>query len=149
MNIESCLVDSNILLRMTRRQDPQHHIADKAVALLAGQGTILCYTHQNIAEIWNVMTRPLAKNGLGLTVNEAEREVRAIELKLEFLPDNELVYREWRRILSAYSVSGIQVYDARLVATMAVYGIRHILTFDVSDFSCYSAIMVLHPTAVS
>ena len=102
MNIESCLVDSNILLRITRRQDPQHHIADKAVALLAGQGTILCYTHQNIAEIWNVMTRPLAKNGLGLTVNEAEREVRAIELKLEFLPDNELVYREWRRILSAF-----------------------------------------------
>jgi hypothetical protein len=40
---------------------------------------MLHYTHQNIAELWNVMTRPLGRNGLGLTVIEAETEVRAIE----------------------------------------------------------------------
>jgi predicted nucleic acid-binding protein len=99
MAIASCLVDTNILLRMTRRADPQHQLVDAALAQLAGQGTILHYTHQNIAELWNAMTRPLNRNGLGLTVADAEREVRAIEAGMNFLPDSEAVYREWRRIV--------------------------------------------------
>jgi hypothetical protein len=37
MAIASCLVDTNILLRMTRRSDPQHKVVDTALALLAGQ----------------------------------------------------------------------------------------------------------------
>lgn len=148
MSIDSCLVDSNVLLRITRKLDPQHEFAASAVEELAAQGTVLCYTHQNIAEFWNVLTRPLAHNGFGLMIDEAERELCAIESKMEFLAENELVYRHWRNLINAHSVSGIQVYDARLIATMAVYGITHILTFDVSDFQRYTGIIVLHPTAV-
>jgi hypothetical protein len=40
---------------------------------------MLHYTHQNIAEFWNAMTRPVERNGLGLSVGETEHEVRAIE----------------------------------------------------------------------
>ena len=29
MSIASCLVDTNILLRMTRRSDPQHQLVDR------------------------------------------------------------------------------------------------------------------------
>ena len=53
MAIPSCLVDTNILLRMTRRSDPQHQLVDTALSRLASQRTILHYTHQNIAELWN------------------------------------------------------------------------------------------------
>ena len=93
MAIASCLVDTNILLRLTRRSDPQHNIVATALARLLGQGAILYYTHQNIAELWNAMTRPVDRNGLGLTVLEAEREVRAIEDGMILLPDSEAVYR--------------------------------------------------------
>jgi predicted nucleic acid-binding protein len=74
MAIPSCLVDTNILLRMTRRSDPQHQLVDSALARLADQGTILYYTHQNVAELWNAMTRPLPRNGFGLTAADADRE---------------------------------------------------------------------------
>jgi len=47
----SCLVDTNILLRVTRCSDPQHHAVDTALAHLAEPGTTLYYTHQNIAEL--------------------------------------------------------------------------------------------------
>jgi hypothetical protein len=53
MAIASCLVDTNILLRASRRSDPQHSLIDGALARLALDGTILHYTHQNIAELWN------------------------------------------------------------------------------------------------
>lgn len=110
MAIASCLVDTNILLRMTRRSDPQHQLVDTALARLASQGTILHYTHQNIAELWNAMTRPLARNGFGLTVVEADREVRVIEAGMSLLPDSEAVYREWRRIVLQHAVLGVQVH---------------------------------------
>jgi predicted nucleic acid-binding protein len=145
MDIASCLVDTNILLRMTRRSDPQHKIVDTALAKLAGQGTILYYTHQNIAELWNAMTRPLVRNGFGLSVTDAEREVRAIEAGMKFLPDSEAIYREWRKIIVQHNVSGVQVHDARLAAAMYVYRVSHILTLNVSDFSRFSGIVPAHP----
>ncbi len=85
MAIASYLVDTNILLCMTRRGDPQHKVVDTALARLASQGAGLHYTHQNMAELWNAMTRPIARNGLGLTVLEAEREVQAIEAGMIFI----------------------------------------------------------------
>ena|SRR6516225_12503538 len=94
MVIASCLVDTNILLRITRRSDPEHKVVDTALARLAGKGAILYYTHQNIAELWNAMTGPVQRNGLGLTPAETEREVLAIEAGMNFLPDSEAVYRE-------------------------------------------------------
>jgi predicted nucleic acid-binding protein len=113
MAIASCLVDTNILLRIARRSDPQHKLIDAALVKLSLAGTTLHYTHQNIAELWNVMTRPATRNGFGLTTAEAESEVRAIEAGMSFLAENEAVYREWRKIVLQHAVSGVQVHDAR------------------------------------
>src|SRR2546422_6252982 len=40
------------------------------------------------------------------------------ESGMSLLPDNEAVYREWRRIVVQYGVSGVQGHDARLAAAM-------------------------------
>jgi predicted nucleic acid-binding protein len=148
MAIASCLVDTNILLRLARRFDPQHKAVDTALARLAEQGTVLYYTHQNIAELWNVMTRPVASNGLGLSVAEAEREVRAIELGMSLLADSAEVYREWRRIVVKHNVFGVRVHDARLAAAMYVHGVSYILTLNVTDFSRFEHLTALHPDSV-
>jgi predicted nucleic acid-binding protein len=146
MAIASCLVDTNILLRMTRRSDAQHQLVDTALARLASQGTIFHYTHQNIVELWNAMTRPLAHNGFGLTVVDAERQVRAIETGMTLLPDSEAVYREWRRIVVQYGVLGVQAHDARLAAAMYVHSVSHILTLNVTDFNRFSGLTAVHPS---
>ncbi|HUI42474.1 MAG TPA: PIN domain-containing protein [Terriglobia bacterium] len=148
MAISSCLVDTNVLLRATRRSDPQHPAVETALERLALQGATLYYTHQNIAELWNVMTRPVARNGFGLTVIDAEREVRAVEAGMAFLPDNEAVNREWRRIIVQHAISGAQVHDARLAAAMYVHRISHILTFNVGDFSRFSGLTAVHPDGI-
>jgi predicted nucleic acid-binding protein len=146
--IASCLIDTNVLLRMTRRSDPQHQLVDSALARLASQGTLLHYTHQIIAELWNAMTRPLTRNGLGLEVADAEREVRAIEVGMTLLADSETVYREWRRIIFQHGVSGVQVHDARLVAAMYGHGVSHLLSLNVADFKRFPGIFCLHPKDV-
>jgi predicted nucleic acid-binding protein len=118
MAIASCLVDTNILLRIARRSDPQHKAVDAALGRLAEQSTTLCYTLQNIAELWNVMTRPITSNGLGLSAAETDREVQAIESGMSLLADNAAVYQEWRKIVVKHNVSGVRVHDARLAAAI-------------------------------
>jgi predicted nucleic acid-binding protein len=148
MAIDSCLVDTNILLRSSSRLDPQNELIELALAKLASERTSLCFTHQNIAELWNAMTRPVARNGFGLTVDEAGREVRTIENSMRLLADSEAVYREWRRIIEQYAVSGVRVHDARLVAAMRVHGVNHLITFNVEDFRRYREIVAVHPRDV-
>ena len=94
------------------------------------------------------MTRPEERNGLGLTVAEAERQVRAIEAGMSFLPDGEAVYREWRRIVVQYGVLGVQVHDARLAAAMYVHSVSHILTLNVTDFERFSGLTAVHPGSI-
>jgi predicted nucleic acid-binding protein len=147
MAIASCLVDTNILLRISRRTDPQHKLVDAALARLAGQGTTLYFTPQNIAELWNAMTRPIVRNRLGLSVTDADLVVQTIESGMNPLPDNESVYREWRRIVVQYSVSGVQVHDARLAAAMYVHHVDHILTLNVTDSSRFTGLTAMHPNA--
>lgn len=144
-----CLVDTNVLLRSTRRSDPHYQTIEKALLQLITRGVFLCYTHQNIAELWNAMTRPKSSNGLGLTVIEADKEVRSIESGMTLLPDSAAVYREWRQIVFRYRVSGVQVHDARLAAAMYVHGVSHILTMNEADFQRFSGIMIVHPSRVS
>jgi hypothetical protein len=50
------------------------------------------------------MTRPLPRNGFGLTAADAGREAQAIEAGMTLLPDSEAVYREWRRIVAWHSL---------------------------------------------
>jgi hypothetical protein len=43
------------------------------------------------------------------------------------------------------AVSGLKVYDARLVAVSIVYGLKSIVTFNVEDFRRFGEIEVIHP----
>ena len=60
------LLDSGILLRLVDEHDSQHDLVEAAVGTLGNCGDELFITTQNIAEFWNVATRPIANNGLEL-----------------------------------------------------------------------------------
>jgi len=77
MDIASCVVDTNVLLRITRRADPQHQLIVTALTQLTRQGTALHYTHQNIAELWNVMTREQVQAVLEFAAQSAEAPARS------------------------------------------------------------------------
>jgi hypothetical protein len=113
------LLDSNILIRWVQPSDPDYVSVETALDTLIGQKAILCYTSQNLAEFWNACTRPANRNGYGLTPQETDKRARFFESKLRLLPDSLLVHQEWRKLLPAYNVSGVQVHGARLVDACA------------------------------
>jgi predicted nucleic acid-binding protein len=143
------LIDTNILLRISQRDDPDHAVVDRAVATLAEAGAVFYYTYQNVTEFWNVATRPANLNGFGLSAQEADRAVRVFEKGMTFLPDNEDVYLEWRRLVLRHSVLGVKVHDARLVAAMAVHKVAHLLTLNDQDFRRYASVVAVHPRTIA
>lgn len=145
MTAPAYLADTNILLRVSQRQDPSYQTIRAALSLLRDSDARICFTSQNLAEFWNVCTRPAQQNGYGLTVEEADRRAKLIEASFERLPEADATHAEWPKLVVAHSVAGVKVHDARLVAAMRVYGISHILTFDAEDFRRYANITVSRP----
>jgi predicted nucleic acid-binding protein len=141
------LVDTNILLRSAQPNHPQSSQATHAVSRLIRQRDAVFFCSQNIAEFWNVATRPADKNGLGLSQEEVLQEVSNIEGLLTLLPDTPAIYTAWKAIVRDHKVQGVQVYDARLVALMSVYAIEAVLTFNDADFKRYRNITVIHPSS--
>ena len=152
----SHLIDTNILLRLQKSDNAQGVLAVQATERLRQQGKQLSVARQNLIEFRNTASRPLDKNGLGLTPADADLELDLLERDFNTLPENDQVYDVWRQLIAVKSVSGKQVHDARLVAFMLVYNITHILTFNGADFRRFESlppgigtgIVVLHPAAV-
>ncbi len=143
----SVLVDTNVLLRRVQRSHPSHAIAVESVGRLLATGEPVYFTLQNVAEFWNVATRPASHNGLGFSSSVALAEVANIEEDLELLPDIPAIYAEWKTLVVRHGVVGVKVHDARLVAAMNVHGVRRLLTFNADDFTRYG-IEVVQPAAV-
>jgi predicted nucleic acid-binding protein len=139
------LLDTNILLRMSKSDDPRHAMIRGALQELVAQGARLCFTSQVLGEFWNASTRPLDRNGFGLSTSETNRIARVIERDFEFLPDSRDVHDRWRRLLVEHDVKGVQVHDARLAASMYVHGVTQLLTVNVRDFQRYEGLRAIHP----
>lgn len=128
------LTDTNILLGVAHSADVRYPIVQAAVHKLWANGHELQATSQNFSEFWNVSTRPIDRNGFGLMPDETDELLQGLERSFPLLPDSPAVYPVWRQLIVKYNVSGVQVHDARLVATMLVHDVTHILTFNIQDF---------------
>jgi predicted nucleic acid-binding protein len=148
MSGSSYLADTNILLRLVQPDSPEYGTIRQCTDRLWERGAELYYTSQNLAEFWNVCTRPADRNGFGFSVAETDERAALIESKFSFAADSQATHQEWRRIVVAAGVSGIQVHDARMVAAMRVHGIANLLTLNVRDFRRFSGIAAVSPDEV-
>ena len=144
------LIDTNILLRFVDPTDASYLKIQVSIDKLRANGHQLRTTPQNFAEFWNASTRPTERNGFGRTPSETNHFLQHLEVLFPLLPDLPAMYPEWKRLVANYSVLGVQVHDARLVAAMLIHDITHILTFNTQDFTRYAleGIIAIDPTTV-
>jgi predicted nucleic acid-binding protein len=143
------LLDTNILLRMSKSDDPHHPAIAEALRSLATQEARLCFTSQTLGEFWNACTRPRERNGFGLSTTETDRIAYVIERDFEFLPDSREVHDRWRRLLVTHEIQGVQVHDAHIAASMYVHGVLQLLTVNVRDFQRFEGLRIVHPADVA
>jgi predicted nucleic acid-binding protein len=88
-----CLADTNILLRAVQRDDVKlRALARAALRALYRRGDDVCIFPQNLIEFWNVSTRPINVNGLGLSLGETERNIARCESFFTLLPDTPAIF---------------------------------------------------------
>jgi hypothetical protein len=63
------------------------------------RGDSVCIFPQNIVELWNVSTRPVHLDGLGLSLSETERNFTRCEAFFALLPETPAIFQEWRRLV--------------------------------------------------
>lgn len=67
------VLDAGVLLRLFDRSDPPHVAIRQSVIRIKVRGERLFTTTQNIAEFWNVSTRPAtARGGYGLSAEKVK-----------------------------------------------------------------------------
>jgi predicted nucleic acid-binding protein len=147
------LVDTSILLRLANTSDVQYPVAQHAVFMLHRQGETLSTTPQNLIEFRSGATRPVADNGLGFTPAVVEQKAAIFETLFPLLPETPDIYPAWKTLVQAARVIGKQVHDARLVAICHVYGITHVLAFNIRHFARFVGVgpglVVVDPNKVS
>ena len=141
------VVDSNVLIFSIPEGHPWQEDSINAIERWLLANETIYVLPQNLAEFRNVCTRPANKNGLGLTVEEAEKRLNHLESLLTVLHDTPLAYSQWRRLIVQHGVKGVQVHNTRIAAAMQTHGVNQILTYNPRDFPRYKAISPVHPSA--
>ncbi len=142
------LVDTNVLIFSIQQGHPTGKDSLRAIKLLLAADEPVCVLLQNIAEFWNVCTRPADRNGLGLTPQETEKLLNRLDSILTVLHGTPLVYSQWRKLIVQHEVKGLQVHDARIAAAMHVHGVGRLLTYNPRDFARYNGITPVRPDEV-
>ncbi|MEC4814319.1 MAG: PIN domain-containing protein [Scytonema sp. PMC 1069.18] len=89
------MADTNILLRFIAPEDPNHLLVRNIIYSLLNRSEEICYTSQNLAEFWNVCTRPsTARSGFGLSIEETAMCVHGVTDIVTFNTDDFTRYTE-------------------------------------------------------
>ena len=132
------LVDTGILLRAFVKADPNCEPIRVALLKLRRQNEELIVAFQNVAEFFNVSTRPFSsRGGYGLPVKMVQARVSFIERLCGRVSEDDQTYQQWKHLASKYDLAGVAVHDARLVAIMLTHGIQRVLTINDRDFRRY------------
>src|SRR5438270_13320954 len=142
-------LDTNLLTRLAQPSHQHHPVALIAKRKLEAQGATLCIVPQNLYEFWAVATRPVAVQGLGLSVAEAKAEYDRLKLAFVLHLDTPALLGEWDRLIITHDCKGKSAHDARIVAAMNVHGAQQLLTFNAKDFTRYPGITLLDPVQVA
>lgn len=146
----STLIDTGVLLRAFDANSSHYRPIRQALRKLLDDRESLTVTVQNMAEFWNVATRPVEHNGQGLSVERVRRRIAIIERFCEVVAEDAVSYEHWKRMVESLGVSGVKVHDARLVSVMLRSGINRILTLNDGDFRRYvgEGVVVVTPEGV-
>ena len=114
--------------------------SEQCLNKLGRDGEKLVIVPQILVEFWVVATRPKSVNGLGLTIEETERELENLQKVFTLLPENAQVFDEWKTLAVKHKVSGKPTHNTRIVAAMMVHKIENILTLNPNDFKRFTEI---------
>jgi predicted nucleic acid-binding protein len=144
MSVEPGIIDTNVLVYALDADAPQHASARVLLEAARDGSATLYVTSQILCEFYSIVTnaRRVSKPC------SAADAVNAIADLLTFLnvlsaPAN--VVDGWLGLLQRHPVTGGDVFDLQIIATMQANAIQRIYTFNSSDFETFPELVVVMP----
>jgi predicted nucleic acid-binding protein len=145
MSLEPGIIDANILVYAMAIDAPQYAASR---ALLDGAredpATTLYVTSQILCEFYSVVTNPRRVTQARSTA-DALQAITGFLAFLHVLPIPARAVEGWMDLLRRRPVTGADVFDLQLVATMLANDVSRIYTFNGSDFAAFPELAVLTP----
>ena len=146
MTVEPGVVDANVLAYAMNADAPQHVASRSLLEAARDPATTLYVTSQILCEFYSIVTnaRRVAE---ACSCAEALRILSALLVLpgLHVLPAPTHVVAGWMQLLERHPVTGADVFDLQIVATMLANGIQRIYTFNAEDFRVFPELTVIAP----
>jgi predicted nucleic acid-binding protein len=136
-------LDTNILVYASVAAAPLHTTALRAIRQYR-RTRALWISRQILREYMATVTRPQTFS----TASPATDVIRLItffEHRLRIAEDTSDVTAHLLTLLQQIPMGGKQIHDANIVATMQAYGITHLLTHNVADFTRFQPLITIVP----
>jgi len=144
--VEPGVVDANVLAYAVNADAP-HHAASRALLEAAHDPAVTLYvTSQVLCELYSVITNPRR-----VATPSSAAQASGIVSALLTLPGVHVLpipigaVEGWLSLLRRRPVTGGEVFDLQLAATMLANGVERIYTFNTGDFEVFEELIVVTP----
>jgi uncharacterized protein len=144
MLVEPGIVDANVLVYAMDADAPQHHASRTLLEAARDSSTTLYVTSQILCEFYSIVTNsrrvPRPRSSA-----DAVRAISDLLVFLHVLPIPARAVEGWLDLLRRHPVTGGDVFDLQIVATMMANGLQRIYTFNTDDFGMFPELGVVAP----
>ena len=146
MSVEPGIVDANILVYAVNAAAPQHAASRSLLEAALDPAVSLYVTSQIICEFYSLITNP-KRTAMAWSSVEAVQLISELLASpgLKVLPAPAQAVAGLIELLKRSAVTGSDVFDLQIVATMQANNIRRIYTFNTGDFLKFSELTVITP----
>jgi toxin-antitoxin system PIN domain toxin len=150
MFVEPGLLDANVLVYAVDSGAAQHAASDGLLEAARNPATVLYLTSQILYEFYSIVTNP-RRIAAPYSPEEALESISALLALpgIRVLPTPARAVAGWMALLQRHPVTGGDVFDLQLVATMQANDVQRIYTFNTEDFEVFPELTVITPSQVA
>jgi predicted nucleic acid-binding protein len=148
MSIEPGLVDANVLAYASNADDPKYAVSRALIDAARDPSVTLYVTPQILCEFYSVITNP--RRVAAPSSPEVALQVVSVLLAspgISILPTTARAVSALLELLRRHPVTGPEIFDLQIVATMKANNIHRIYTFNAEDFEVFPELLVVVPGA--
>lgn len=143
-NTDRVFLDTNVLLYAHLARAPLHAVAVRRMEELESAGAELWIGRQSLREFLMATTTPGVLTG-AVPVPALLDDVRHLTGRFAIAEDGPKVTEELLFLLSSIPMTGRQINDALVVATMRAHNIGKLLTHNAGDFARFGSLITVLP----
>jgi uncharacterized protein len=146
MSVEPGVVDANVLVYASNADVPNHAASRALLNEARDPSTRLYVTSQIVCEFYSVITNP-RRVAMPSSAAEALRVISALLALpgIRILPNPASTVTAVMELLRRHPVTGADIFDLQIVATMQINDVQRIYTFNAADFEVFPELIVVTP----